>query len=163
MGGVPLLPGTAIIPGETIVTGAGGAVVMGEANSTGGMVDIGPDSTVFIAPNGRGFALQLIAGSAIVTGLTVETPQGTLIEPAHGGTEYLVDAGNTRSLVGVIMGVVQLIGLNRPVTRLTAGQADSLVLDARGVVDTTRANFSELTSPPVNSSLSARPAASTIH
>jgi hypothetical protein len=112
LNGQPLLPGTAILPGETVTTNVGGVVVL-TPTSGGGAIELagGASATVSPVPGG---GLALGGGSALVVGpIQVTTPQGERLEPLTSGTSYVVNAAPARTRVGVLAGRLSTISPGR--------------------------------------------------
>ncbi len=107
--GLPLLPGTAILPGETVTSDAGGVVVLTPTGGGGGAIELAGDSSATVA-RAAGGGLELGRGTALVAGLiALLTPQGERLEPLTAGTSYVVNAAARQSRVGVLAGRLNTI------------------------------------------------------
>lgn len=121
LNGVALLPGTAILPGETVTTSSGGVVVLTPTQGVGGVVELAGNGEATVG--GPGAPLQIGSGDALVVGgVAVATPQGETITP-RGDASYVVNAGASRSGVGVLAGTVFTFSPGAGQQTLEAGHA----------------------------------------
>ena len=114
LNGQPLLPGTAILPGETVTTDADGVVVLTPVGGTGGAIELASGTSATVARFAGG-GLTLNQGDALVVGpIALRTPQGERLEPVSAGTSYVVNAAPQETRVGVLAGRLNTIapGLN---------------------------------------------------
>lgn len=146
LNGEPLLPGTAILPGETVTTSAGGVVVLTSTGGAGGALELtgNASATVGSSPN----QLILHQGDALVAGsVSVATPQGEIIAAVNGGTSFVVNAGGGQSSVGVLTGAVNTLGPGGQNARLGAGEAAQVAFGRNGQFQFNRIRMAQVTLP----------------
>lgn len=111
LNGQPLLPGTAILQGETVTTGAGGVVVMAPTHGAGGVLELTGNASATVqsgsVQGGSSDQLVVKTGNAMVMGnVSVVTPQGETFRPATANTSFVINANTTQSSMGVLTGAV---------------------------------------------------------
>lgn len=115
LNGAPLLPGTAILQGETVQTSPGGVVVMAPTHGSGGVLELSGNSSATVHTGNVSNAvgtdqLMVSKGNAVVTGgIAVVTPQGQTFQPANDTTSYVVNADGQQTSMGVISGSVNTL------------------------------------------------------
>lgn len=131
LNGQPLLPGTAVLAGETITTSRGGVVVLTPTHGAGGAILVTGNASVTVRPGAVGAGgtdqLQINQGNARITGaVTVMTPQGQVFTPAGAGASYVVNTSLAQSSMGVLTGNVATFNpgvSSAPALSVAAGQA----------------------------------------
>lgn len=149
--GAPLLPGTAVLPGETVTTAPGGVLVLASSGPGGGVLEITGGGAATVRPGGAlGPALQLEQGNALVVGrVPVVTAQGETIAPLSPASSFVLNAVPQRTSVGVLTGSVQALfasGPPQPGNVLNPGQA--LAFTPGAATGFTRIRMADLTVPP---------------
>lgn len=148
----PVLPGTAVLPGDSVATAPGGVVVMTPSGG-GGVVLMNGNSSAVLPQNTTN--LQIQQGNALVAGnITVTTLQGTEFKPATGTqTTYVVNAGVAQSSMGVVTGSVSTL---KPVVNnqppppplvVPAGDAINVSTGANGLVQTANIKLNQVQRP----------------
>ncbi len=151
LNGAPLLPGTAILPGETVTTAGGGVVVLTPTGGGGGVVELTGNAAATVGANGG--PLQIGGGDALVMGnVSVVTPQGQVFTP-QSASSYVVNIAPSHSEMGVLTGAVNTYtpGTPQPAV-LGAGNAVQFS-DVGGQVQTNRLQLAQLTRPNPNAAV----------
>ncbi|HXE31161.1 MAG TPA: hypothetical protein VN515_05115 [Terriglobales bacterium] len=135
LNGQPLLPGTAILQGETVTTGAGGVVVMAPTHGAGGVLELTGNASATVqsgsVQGNSSDQLMVKSGNAMVMGnVSVVTPQGQTFRSATAGTSYVINATAAQSSMGVLTGAVNTYNPRNspsvtqpPATTIPAGDA----------------------------------------
>jgi len=141
--GAPLLPGTAILPGDVVTTDAGGVVLLTPTQGGGAIEIAGAGSATL--PGGSN-TLNLTQGNALVVGnVRVTTPQGETFVPGPNSS-YVVNVASSQAGMGVLAGSVRALLGNGASSSVGAGQAIQI-----GAGNTTRAiRFADLARPDPN-------------
>src|SRR6185437_12648793 len=133
--GAPLLPGTAILPGDVVTTESGGAVLLTPTQG-GGAIELAGGSNSLIITKGN----ALVVGNVRVT-----TPQGATFVPGQNSS-YVVNVGGAQAGMGVLSGSVKTLLGNGTISTVSAGSAIQV-----GKGNSARAiRFAELTRPDPN-------------
>lgn len=151
LNGAPLLPGTAILPGETVTTGAGGVVVLTPTQGAGGVIELTGNAAATLDPTGG--QLHIGGGDALVMGdVSVVTPQGQVFTPQNG-SRFVVNVANHQSEVGVLTGSVSAYTPGSPQPTVVGAGNAVQVSDGGGQVQLNRIQLSQLTRPDPNAAL----------
>lgn len=151
LNGAPLLPGTAILPGETVTTGAGGVVVLTPTGGAGGVVELTGNAAATLDPTGG--QLHIGGGDALVMGdVSVVTPQGQVFTPQNGSS-YVVNIANHQSEMGVLTGSVNTYTPGSPQPTVVGAGNAVQVSDGGSQVQLNRIQLSQLTRPDPNAAL----------
>jgi hypothetical protein len=156
LNGQPLLPGTAILPGETVTTNAGGVLVL-TPTAGGGAVELAARTTATVTRTAGG-GLELGRGNALVVGpVHLLTPQGERLVPLSTRTSYLVNAAPGATRVGVLAGGLDTLapGLN-PLRRppLAPGRALEILGGTAGAAPRLRPiALNRVQRPPPNAAM----------
>jgi len=141
--GAPLLPGTAILPGDVVTTESGGAVLLTPTQG-GGAIELAGGGSAAL-PGGSN-SLIITKGNALVVGnVRVTTPQGATFVPGQNSS-YVVNVGGAQAGMGVLSGSVKTLLGNGTISTVSAGSAIQV-----GKGNSARAiRFAELTRPDPN-------------
>ncbi len=143
MNGQPLLPGTAVLPGENVTTISGGTATLVSTGENGGVVQLGQQTQTTVVTNSAGPQVNLIQGAVQTQGTVPVETCTSMVTPQNSETIVTVSAQGCQQ-----SGVQQVSG-NSSVKSLgsagagsaTAGSASQASLHAGQAVQVTSSSI----------------------
>lgn len=170
LNGAPLLPGTAVMAGETVTTSAGGVAVLAPTHGSGGVLELTAKAVATVHPGvltGAAAADQLnvVRGDIMATGnVSLSTPQGQTFHSVAAGTSYMLNVDQQKSSMGVLTGSVATSNANQPsapAATVAAGSAVQVDIGQNGQAKLSNIKLNQITKPAVNAAVPQTVTAST--
>ncbi len=161
LNGAPLLPGTAVMAGETVTTSPGGVAVLAPTHGSGGVLELTANAVATVRPGmltgGMGTdQLNVAHGDIMATGnVSVNTPQGQTFHSVNSNTSYMLNVNPQKSSMGVLQGSVATFNANQPsaATTVPAGNAVQVDTSANGQAQLSNIRLNQVTKPAVSAAM----------
>ncbi len=97
MNGVPLLPGTAVLPGEHVTTASGGTATLVSTGQNGGVVQLGQQTATTVVNNSSGPQVNLTQGAVQAQGTVPVQTCTSVVMPQNNQTIVTVVANGCQN------------------------------------------------------------------
>jgi hypothetical protein len=161
LNGAPLLPGTAVMAGETITTGPGGVAILAPTHGSGGVLELTANAIATVHTGILNSAvatdqLNVSRGDVMATGnVSVNTPQGQTFHATNSNTTYMLNVDQEKSSMGVLRGSVATFNATQPseATTVPAGNAVQVNTSMNGQAQLSNIKMNQVTKPAVSAAV----------